>query len=153
MDEELSGNPSTAEAGSRGTRWQQIAIDQLGYALNLILTFTIAALGYCFVLLKDKDFTPGSSAKCTLLLSLSAFAVSAICAMVCVVTRLLDFRGSARRARTRRARKGPNAPERQTLRILGRITWVCFWVQVSTFALGAAALAATLLLTYGGKLV
>jgi hypothetical protein len=41
-----------------GVRWRKIAIDQLGYALNLVLTFTIAALGYCFVLLKDKDFTP-----------------------------------------------------------------------------------------------
>ena len=44
-------------------RWQKITIDQLTYVLNLILTFTVATLGYWFVLLTDKDFSPNQSAK------------------------------------------------------------------------------------------
>jgi hypothetical protein len=79
-------------------RWRKIAIDQLGYVLNLTLTFAIATLGYCFVLLKDKEFAPGHSAKQTMVLAMSALAISAIVGFVCALVRLLDFRGTARRA-------------------------------------------------------
>ena len=132
----------------RRVRWQKIAIDQLGYSLNLILTFAIAALGYGFVLLKDKDFTPGSSAKGALILSLSALAISAFCGLTCVIVRLLDFRGTARRASSH-----PDAPNQDDVRVLDRATVRLFYGHVVAFALGVAALAATLLLTYGGKLV
>jgi len=128
-------------------RWRKIAIDQLGYALNLTLTFAIATLGYCFALLKDEDFAPVSSAKCTMVLSLLAVAFSAICGFTAVVTRLCDFRGTARRACDHSA-----APTKDELRWLGTVTWVLFCVQLGAFAIGAGVLAFTLLLTYGGKL-
>ena len=131
-----------------GVRWRKIAIDQLGYALNLVLTFTIAALGYCFVLLKDKDFTPGSSAKCALIVSLSLLALSALCGLACVIVRLWDFRGTARRATNH-----PQAPTKEAVRMLDRATLWLFHVHLVAFALGVIALATTLLLTYGGKLV
>jgi hypothetical protein len=136
-----------AEENGRFVRWQKIAIDQLSYALNLIFTLTIATLGYWFVLLKDKDFTPGSSARCAMLLSLLALAFSAICGLACVLNRLRDFRGTAQRARS-----APDAPPQDELRGLGAITWGLFYTQVSSFALGVAAIAITLLLTNGGKL-
>jgi len=65
----------------RFVRWQKIAIDQLGYAMNLIFVLTIAALGYWFGLLKDDKFLPGSSAKCALILSLWALALSGLCGL------------------------------------------------------------------------
>jgi hypothetical protein len=132
----------------RGTRWQKNTLDQLGYALNLILTFTIAALGYCFVLLKDASFTPSCSAKCAFLFSLGALALSAICGIFCVLTRLWDFRETARRARN-----DPEALTKEEVRALGRRTWVFFYIELAAFALGVTALAITLLLTYGRKLV
>jgi hypothetical protein len=137
-----------AEENDRSQRWRKIAIDQLGYALNLTLTFAIATLGYCFVLLKDKDFALTSSAKCTMILSLLALAFSAICGFICVLNRLLDFRGTARRACNH-----PKAPTKDELRDMGNLTWVLFYVQLGTFAIGAGALAVTLLLTYGDKLI
>jgi hypothetical protein len=105
------------------------------------------ALGYYFALLKDKDFAPVSSAKCTMILSLLALALSGICGFTAVVTRLWDFRGTARRACDHSA-----APTKDELRGLGTVTWVLFYVQLGAFALGVGALAFTLLLTYGGKL-
>ena len=51
--------PRTMNADNdRCQRWRKIAIEQFGYVLNLTLTFAIATLGYCFALLKDKDFAP-----------------------------------------------------------------------------------------------
>jgi hypothetical protein len=137
-----------AEENLRFVRWQKIAIDQLSYTLNLTLTFTIATLGYCFVLLKDKEFSPGSSAKCAVILSLSALAFSAICGFACVLNRLSDFRGTAGRSRHH-----TEAPTQDELRGLGRISWGLFYAQLTTFTLGVAALAIALLLTYGWKLV
>lgn len=137
-----------AEENDKCQRWRKITIDQFGYALNLTLTFAIATLGYCFVLLKDKDFAPIPSAKCTMILSLSALALSAICGFICVLNRLLDFRGTARRACNH-----PKAPTKDELRDMGNITWVLFYVQLGAFAIGVGALAVTLLQTYGAKLV
>lgn len=137
-----------AEENDKCQRWRKIAIDQLGYALNLTLTFAIATLGYCFVLLKEKDFLLVSSAKCAMILSLSALALSAICGFICVLNRLLDFRGTARRACNH-----PRAPTKDELRDLDNLTWALFYVQLGAFAIGVGALAFTLLQTYGRKLV
>ena len=133
---------------SRFVRWQKIAIDQLTYALNLILTLDVAALGYWFVLLRDKDFWPGSSAKCATLLSLLALFTSTTCGLGCVFNRLRDFRGTAQRARER-----GEAPTQDDLRELGRLTWGLFCTHLVGFAVGVAALGLAILLTAGGKLV
>jgi hypothetical protein len=129
-------------------RWQRIALDQLGYALNLVLAFAVATLGYWFALLRDTSFSPGSSAKCAMLASLWALAIAIMTGFACVLNRLRDIHGTARRARSH-----PDAPSREELRILGRITWWLFCVHVGTFILGVMALATALLLSYGGKLV
>jgi hypothetical protein len=137
------------EANDKFQRWQKTAMDQLGYALNLILTLTVATLGYWFVLLKDKDFIPSHSAKCLMSLSLSALSVSAICGLLCVVNRLRDSRGTAKRTRSE---SSSETPTKEHLDELGRTTWVLFYFQLSAFAVGVWLLATALLLTYGGKL-
>jgi hypothetical protein len=144
----MSSSTGDPETSRRFVRWQRIAIDQLTYAQNLTLTLTIAALGYWFVLLKDKDFSPGSSAKGAMLLSLIALAISAICGLVCVINRLRDFRGTSSRARGKE-----DAPDQDELRGLGDVTWRLFYTQLTGFAVGVVALGLAILLTAGGKLV
>ena len=132
---------------NRFQRWQKLAIDQLTYALNLFLTLTIAVLAYWFSLLRDDGFMPGATAKCLMLLSLVALAVSVVCGLVCVVSRLIDFRGTARRARGKE-----DAPSRDELRGLGRLTWSLFYILLAGFGVGVSLLATALLLTYCGRL-
>jgi hypothetical protein len=127
--------------------WKQIAVDQLSYSINLILTFAIAGLGYCFTLLKDKDFVPSHCAKGTMILSLIALALSAISGFVCNLIRLLDFRATARRAA-----KHQEAPSQEHIRFLDDTTLASFVISMVSLAIGIGALAATLLLTYGNKL-
>jgi len=122
-------------------------MDHLGYAQNLVLTFAVAALGYWFSLLRDREFVPGSSAKCGMLLSLISLSMSALSGIACVLTRLYDFRGTARRARGRQ-----DAPSKGVLGLIGRATLTLFHVQYGAFIVGIAAIAVALLLTYGGKL-
>ena len=130
----------------RFQRWQKIAIDQLTYALNLFLALTIAVLAYWFSLLRDDGFMPGATAKCLMLLSLLALAVAGLCGLACVVLRLIDFRGTARRARGRE-----DAPTRDELRGLGRLTWNLFYIHLAGFGVGVLLLSVALLLTYGGR--
>ena len=132
----------------RSQRWRKIAIDQLGYLLNLTLTFAIAALGYCFVLLKDRDFTPEHLAKLAMMIAIISLAVSALAGFICSINRLLDFRATARRAS-----EHPTKPNKGVTRDLGRVTWYILYSQIVAFGAGIAALAISLLLTYGSKLI
>lgn len=137
----------TAADKDRFIRWQGRAIDQLGFTLNFILTLTIAALGYIFALLKDREFVPSAYAKWSLILSLVSLAIAAICGMACTINRLRDVLGTARKLR-----KTEGAPSSRELRVTGKRTWRLFYTQLWTFSLGIASLGAALLLTYGGKL-
>jgi len=92
------GSKVLGEHDDRCHRWRKIAIDQLFYTLNLTLTFTIAALGFWFALLKGKDFNPVSGAKSWMWASLAGLAISAFVGFICALCRLWDFRGTARRA-------------------------------------------------------
>jgi len=128
-------------------RWQKIAIDQLGYLLNLILALTIGALAYDFGLLRDASFRPSCPAKCLMIGSITALAFSAMAGLVCAFVRLYDFRGTARRARKR-----PSAPSREDLRFLDKAVWVLLHIQTISFALGITMVFVALLLSFGNKL-
>lgn len=73
-------------------RWQSITITQLGYAVNLFLTFATASLGFALSLVKDSGFQPGCWGRCFFDFSLLAFAVSILLGSLCVLNRLKDFR-------------------------------------------------------------
>lgn len=128
-------------------RWQKITLDHMGYALNLILTFAIAGLGYCFVLLKDSEFCPTPTARSMFLISLVAMSICAVAGFASILIRLWDFRMT-----TRRAHNDPLAPSLEEVRLFGKVTWRLLFFQIAVFAIGTLFLAITLLLTYGGKL-
>lgn len=134
-------------ASDKFQRWQKITIEHLGYTINLFLTFGIAALGYCFALLKDKDFLPGTSARCVMVFALMTLALSLISGVFCTLNRLADFRGTAQRSR-----KNPGAPSQEEQRTVGVTTWCLLYIQVITVTLGLILLALVMLLTYGYKL-
>lgn len=136
------------EQKDRFIRWQRAANDQLGYAMNLILTLSVASLGFALSLLRDSNFSPGCTAKCTLLFSFLTLALSAACGVFGTITRVRDFRGTARQASSR-----PDKPGKLYLDDLGRLTWAFFYSELSTFLVGAVLLALTLLMTYGNKVV
>ena len=73
-------------------RWQGISVTQLGYAVNLILGFATASLGFALTLLKDKDFTPQHCEKILFDSSLALLSLSIALGVWCVINRLRDFR-------------------------------------------------------------
>jgi hypothetical protein len=134
-------------SNDRFQRWQKIAIDQLGYALNLLLTFSVAALAYCFTLMKDKDFAPSTNASYALVIALITLGISALTGILCVLNRLWDFRLTARRARN-----DPQAPTREEMNVISATTWFLFHALTVTFGLGILSLGVVIVITYGSKL-
>jgi hypothetical protein len=134
----------------RFVRWQAILREHLSYAINLFLTYSVAAFGYCLSLLRDKSFVPTVGvSRCSFWVSILFLWASIVLGIFCVLNRLSDFRGTAGRAR-----KAPSgdAPEQEYLDMLGQLTWKLFYWQVALFALGTTALGVVILRENGAKL-
>jgi hypothetical protein len=143
-------------------RWQATTISQLGYAINLILSLSVASLGFSLLLIKDQDFRPGFWTR--LLIDLSvAFLILSVCVGVgCVINRLQDFRKTASIARDRKDWQNVGLTKeetdlklrerRATVERLGKRTWKLFYAQISTFILGVILLTIALACVYHAKL-
>ena len=124
-------------------RWQARTIEQLGYANNLLVALGSGGLAFSANLLLGNRLALGVSAF-GLLLSAAAFLlVSVLCGLLCVFSRLSDFRVTARIARGKE--KGLSKDELSELRSqadsFGKSTWRWFWREVVSFGLGATSLA------------
>lgn len=136
-------------------RWQAVTIAQLTYAVNLLLTFAVAALGFLAALLAGEKFALAASwQKCLFSLSLLLLGSSILFGLWVVVNRLRSFRATMRAARAREN----GCPEqlstnRALYKSLDPRTWVLFWWQVGTFAAGIVLTMAALLSKFGERLV
>lgn len=127
------------------TRWQSITINQLTYAINLILALSIAALAFQVTTLLNPQFNPISWQKCAFALSLLSLMFSTAFGIWCVINRLSDFRLTAKIARMKEQKMSniELQPYRDLSKNLGNKTWLLFLFQITTFGLG------TLLLVIG----
>lgn len=135
-------------------RWQAVTVAQLTYAINLLLTFAVATLGYQVTVLAGEKFVPVSAQKFVFSLSLLSLGLSVLFGVTIVVNRLRSFRATMRAAR---ARENGNTERHAALRALYKRldarTWWLFWWQAGTFALGIALTIASVLGLHGTKLL
>jgi hypothetical protein len=135
-------------------RWQAINVAQLTYAINLVLTFAVATLGFQVTLLVGEKFSLASSQKCVFGLSLLTLAFSVLFGLFVVVNRLRAFRATMRAARARENIKvDALQAERELYKRLDHRTWWLFWWQIGTFAAGIALTIAAVLTIAGQKLL
>jgi hypothetical protein len=132
-------------SNERFVRWHAVLRKHLSYAINLFLTFSVAALGYGFLLIRDKTFRPAGSLKGLFGLSLLLLWASLVAGCFCVLNRLEDFRGTALRARG----ADGSAPEKEYLDSLGKLSWGLFRSQVVAFGLVVTILGIVVLLESG----
>lgn len=136
-------------------RWQAITIGQLSYAINLILGFSVAALGFGVSLLLNENFTPVSWQKCIFASSLLTLLISVSFGVWCTINRLRDFRATTRIAKMRE--KENEKQELQSLRQLsknlGKKTWGIFWWQIGAFTAGVLLMVAGVAFSVGEKLL
>ena len=143
-------------------RWQKIALDQLGYVVNLILVLSVASLGFAFSSLRDGSCMLGGRTACLFVLSLLVLAASVVVGIVCTILRLVDFRETKNIARKREQffSDGKRKPEvnhllsyrRQLVKCLDKWVWRTFYGQIGTFLVGEILLGVVLLILYRGRL-
>jgi hypothetical protein len=121
-------------------KWQDLALTQLGYVINLFLTFGVGIVAYLsrevmehpqgFTLPQGRGFRDG--------VWLVGFSVGA--GIVANVTRTLDFRFS-RQAAFESWKGIKNFKPAIVAGYLGRLTWFIFYAQVLGFGVGVYLLA------------
>lgn len=126
-------------------RWQGRTIEQFGYALNLILGLAVAALGFELSLVLGDGLKPYGWSTCLIVISVFSLLLSIALGLLCVVTRLRDFRATAETARRREDEVSDSELHflRTLAHELGQRSWLLLWWQIWTFGLGILLLVIT----------
>lgn len=136
----------------RFVRWQGRTIKQLSTALALFSGLAVGGLGLTLTLAREPNFKPIGFDAATFLVGVAAFFVAAAAGIGAVVTRLFDFRLTARQARS------GQMPEPLTLfgsdaTAYGRATWRLFWTLLGSFAIAISATTIVVARVYLGRIV
>jgi len=112
----------------RYVRWQNYRINQLSFSINLFLGFAVASLA--FVINIKLNSEPGSTENVELFSSIYWWSASAILGVISSLSRLLDFRYTARKI------KDSDVCDKRRAKFFGKVTWGTFWSQVITYIIG-----------------
>lgn len=115
------------EQKERYVRWQNYRITQLSFSINLFLGFAVASLAYVINLKLGEN--PKNSE--LLIFIIKWWSWSATLGCVATITRLLDFRYTAKKI------KFGGKFNTFMAKWLGSITWGAFWGQLLTYIGGA----------------
>jgi cytochrome b subunit of formate dehydrogenase len=123
----------------RFVRWQKISIEHLGFCNNLILALATGAFAYSLSLTQDKTFEAARTVHwylgAVVFIALLALSLSMASGLFCMLNRLRDFRGTSQRAK-----ESPNAPSKEELDQMGKLTWNLFYGQAWAFIIALAFL-------------
>lgn len=114
------------EQKERYVRWQKYRISQLSFSINLFLGFAVASLAYAINL----KVTGTVSDSPELELSIYWWSASAILGSISTLSRLLDFRYTARKI------KDENPCDKEKAKFFGKVTWGTFWAQITSYLIG-----------------
>lgn len=115
------------EQKERYVRWQNYRINQLTFSINLFLGFAVASLAYVVNLKVAKTAGLNQS---DLLVAIYWWSASAFVGSIATLSRLLDFRYTARKI------KDSSIFDKMMAQLLGKVTWGLFWVQVFSYLAG-----------------
>jgi hypothetical protein len=118
----------------RYVRWQDYRIRQLSFSINMFLGLAVASLGFA-INVRLEDRVP----VLIILLPVILWATSVFSGCVATLSRLLDFRHTARKIK--------DGGELNTFiaKWSGQVTWAAFWAQALTYLIGACVFVFTLL--------
>ena len=137
----------------RFVRWQGYSMGQLTFALNLFFGLSVGALGFAFTLIRDENFILTSCPKTLFQISLISLSFAILIGCSAVVSRLFDFRYTARKIRSDEKNEGEeSAVYKYRSSFLGRLTWRLFWSQLFTLGLGLITLIVSVLYGYSHKI-
>lgn len=123
---------------------------QMAVALGLFTALSAGALGVSLTLLQSDQFTSRLQLKGTFVAATAMLLACLVFSVVAVVTRVLDYRLTARTVRERQTGV-PQSSERHlglTSAQYGRLTWFCFWCALLLLFLSGTLLVAAISSVY-----
>jgi hypothetical protein len=141
----------TPDERERYVRWQDYRITQFSFAINLFLTFAVAALGFSFALIKEAAFMPPPGSGWLLRHGIYSLAASVVFGTLATLCRLFDFRCTAIKIKKKYSDWRQNLAE-FLAKWLGGVSWALFYFQLAALAYGAYRLFCVILTTFGAKL-
>lgn len=118
------------EQKERYVRWQNYRINHLTFSINLFLGFAVASLAY---VINIKINAPQGTSNIEYFCPIYWWSASAVLGTVATLSRLLDFRYTARKI------KDSSESDKKKAKVFGRVTWGAFWAQVITYVAGGYA--------------
>jgi hypothetical protein len=122
-------------------RWQEIAITQLGYTINLMMTLAGGLLAF---VVKAKLDGSVKASGCAWHLALLCLGHSVLAAIAANITRAVDFRYTRRSVRARMKAGNNHQRLRDIADFFGAWTWYFFYFQAATLVLAVLLLACSL---------
>lgn len=145
--------PTTTDLKDRIIRWQKYTVEQMTFALNLFLGISVGALAYGVSLVKEDHFALPPWRGRVLLIGLVALASSTLSGCLAVVSRLFDFRLTAKKIRAdNKFEAGEAGVYQHKYQFFGKLTWRLFYLQLFTFLIGLFGLIVGLYSRYGYRL-
>jgi hypothetical protein len=132
-------------------RWQELAIKQLGYVIDVLLALAGTALGFAIKILMESQAPFLCAAHFLFHGAILILGLSVLAGLVANWTRAMDFRTSRRAAREDMEGKSPEAYY-NAAKNYGKSTWGFFHFQAVTLTLGLICLALSLWLAYGSRI-
>ena len=126
---------------------------QLTFVLNMFFALSVAALAFAFSLIKDKEFTLIAYPKLFFQIGLVSLCVAVFVSCAAVVSRLFDYRYTAKKVRADEKEEGEEAAIfKYKSSMLGRLTWRLFWLQVITLGVGLLGIVIGVLSGYSDRI-
>ena len=130
-------------------RWQKIALVQLGYVINLILTLSGAVLAFAVKAMMESKAPLPTCAHFMFHASILILGISVWSSLVANVTRALDFRYTRKAAYARWKNRPEHNSHHDKANSFGELTWWLFYCQTGAFGIGAALLFLSIWIGYG----
>ena len=135
------------------TRWQNIRITQFGFANNLIMGLSMAVLGFAINFVNGEETALNELQKIAFWLGCSLSVLSVGLGLRVALSRLEDFRLTARIARKRERNVQEGIEEdRNRSKKLGRRSWNGFKGQLLCFLGGTLSFLLLILISLGNKI-
>jgi hypothetical protein len=131
-------------------RWQNIRINQLGFANNLIIALATALIGYILNFLQLENTDLNIVQKVLFWIGSGLIIISIGLGIFVVINRLEDFRLTAQIAKNKDFKDLEE--DRDKTKKLGKRTWCAFIWQTSTFLIGFLLLLIMTLIELSNKI-
>lgn len=136
----------------RFVRWQGYTMAHLTATHALLMGLSVGGLGLLFSLASNAKWTAAGGPACLYLWAIGLLIISALAGLGVMVTRLLDFRLTAKKVRAGEAEE-PLTMFGSSAHAYGKATWGLFWTQLLSFVCGVSSGAVAIGKAYLGDII